>query len=42
MESNKSYTSPEMDIINIEIECSILSSSGSTNVGVRDWEDEIL
>lgn len=32
------YTSPEIDIIEIEMEGSVLSGS-SVNVEVKDWED---
>jgi hypothetical protein len=35
---NTVYTSPEIDIIEIEMEGGILSGS-STNVEVKDWED---
>lgn len=35
---NTVYTSPEIDIIEIEMEGSVLSGS-SVNVEVKDWED---
>ena len=34
------YISPHCDVIEIHIEGSILTSSPSTNVGVKDWDDE--
>jgi hypothetical protein len=38
---NTVYTSPEIDIIEIEMEGSILSGS-SANAVVKDWEDAEL
>ena len=34
------YISPNCDVIEMHIERSILTSSPSTNVGVKDWDDE--
>ena len=39
METRNAYISPEIEIINIEIECSIMNSSGTARIGVEDWED---
>lgn len=37
---NNTYTSPSLEILDIEYGGRVLCGSPSTDVGVKDWEDE--
>ena len=38
MKTNTAYKSPEIQVIEMEVEGSVLAAS-SADVGVKDWED---
>lgn len=38
MKNNTTYKSPEIEVIDMEFEGSLLAAS-SADVGVKDWED---